>query len=269
MTASTTIVVPCFNEAQRLQPAEFQRFGRQVGSVRFLFVDDGSTDGTRSILEGLCAAAPDRFELLSLPDNRGQGEAVRFGIQRALARGDAYVGYWDADLATPLSEIPRFLSVLERHAERLLVLGMRRVRRDNGVKRHPLRRALGRLFGMVASRMLGLRIYDTQCGAKLFRRSAEIETLFAAPFLSRWIFDVELLARLIHIRGGRRWAAQQALAELPLRSWHDVAGSKVRAADFLQAIPELMRIGYELHCFKAKDAGSADRSRIASGSFSS
>lgn len=269
MRASATIVVPCYNEAKRLRLAEFQRFGSQVDSVRFLFVDDGSTDETRSILERLCAADPDRFELTSLPENRGQGEAVRFGIRRALARGDDYVGYWDADLATPLSEIPRFLSVLEQHAERLLVLGMRRVRHDNGVKRHPVRRALGRLFAMVASRMLGLRIYDTQCGAKVFRRSAEIETLFADPFLSRWIFDVELLARLIHARGGRISAAQQALAELPLRSWRDVAGSKVRASDFVRAIPELVRIGHEVHRVKSRTSASADRSRITSGSFSS
>jgi glycosyltransferase involved in cell wall biosynthesis len=267
MTARATIVVPCYNEARRLLPAEFLHFAGQVGWVRFLFVDDGSTDDTGSILRELCAASPERFELISLPRNLGQGEAVRSGVRRALARGDAYVGYWDADLAAPLSEIPRFVAVLEQQRERLVVLGTRRVLAYNRVRRHPVRRGLGRLFGLVAAKVLGLHLYDTQCGAKLFRRSAEVEALFAAPFLSRWIFDVELLARLIRQRGGRTSSAQQALAELPLQAWRDVSGSKVRPLDFLRAIPELAQIGGEVRRVRA--GAAADRSRIASSSFSS
>jgi dolichyl-phosphate beta-glucosyltransferase len=240
-----TLVVPCYNEAARLQPSAFVRFAEREPDVHFVFVDDGSRDATRAMLLALCRSAPERFELVVLAENRGQGEAVRAGIQRAFARGDEYVGFWDADLAAPLSEVPRFIDLLDRDDRCLFALGSRR-RTAGAIERHPLRHLLGRLFALVARAVLGIPLHDTQCGAKFFRRSPEVDQLFARPFISRWIFDVELIARLIRCSGSRG-DAQLRLAELPLRSWREVAGSRLRVADFARAPFEMLRIGRELY----------------------
>lgn len=246
VTAHCSIVVPCYNEAARFSPERFARFARAHGGVRFVLVDDGSTDATGALLRELCERDGARFELLTLARNVGQGEAVRSGIARALSGGARYVGYWDADLATPLEEIPRFIEVLDSDAACSLVIGSRRPATHNGVRRHPLRYALGRAFAWSASTLLRMRVYDTQCGAKLFRRSSEVEALFANAFVSRWIFDVELLVRLIRQRGSAR-AARSAVHELALHAWRDVEGSKLRAVDFARAPWELLKIGLQLY----------------------
>jgi len=240
------IVVPCYNEAQRLTPALFERFAAHEPSVRFVFVDDGSTDATRAVLSALCASNPARFELAPLAQNVGQGEAVRSGMARALASGARYVGYWDADLATPLDEIPRFARVLDQAPGCLVVLGSRVPHPNNRVQRHPLRFALGRAFAWTAASLLRMRVYDTQCGAKLFRRTPEVTALFAHAFISRWIFDVEILVRLIRLRGSVH-AARASMHELPLESWRDVAGSKLTPLDFARAPWELLKIGLQLY----------------------
>jgi glycosyltransferase involved in cell wall biosynthesis len=244
--ADVAIVVPCFNEARRLTPELFERFAAHEPSVRFVFVDDGSTDATRALLAELCAKQPERFELATLERNVGQGEAVRTGMARALDSGARYVGYWDADLATPLDEIPRFARVLDQTPGCLLVLGSRVPHPTNRVSRHPLRFALGRAFAWTAASLLRMRVYDTQCGAKLFRRTPEVSALFAHTFVSRWIFDVEILVRLIRLRGSVQ-SARASMHELPLQTWSDVAGSKLTPLDFARAPWELLKIGIQLY----------------------
>ncbi len=102
------VVVPCFNEANRIDTRQFQEFAAGCQSIRFLFVNDGSTDGTLGVLERLHAVAQDRFRFVHLSRNSGKAEAVRHGMLTALRERPQYVGFWDADLATPLDEIPRF-----------------------------------------------------------------------------------------------------------------------------------------------------------------
>ena len=102
---------------------------------------------------------------------------------------------------------------------------------------------LGRLFANVASFVLGLRLYDTQCGAKMFRVSSRPATAFEEPFLARWIFDVELFARMQASSFDFGAAPlEQILYECPLEHWEDVAGSKLKATDFLRAPAELVEI---------------------------
>lgn len=239
------IVVPCFNEAKRLEPRAFESFAHCHAGARFVFVDDGSTDETHALLLQLCEREPQRFELLTLEKNLGQGEAVRAGISHALRSDARYVGYWDADLATPLEEIPRFAEVLDRDEHCVLVLGSRRPTATNHVRRKPLRYALGRAFAWTAAGVLRMGVYDTQCGAKLFRRSPETASVFATAFVSRWIFDVEILVRLIRLRGSAR-AARTSVHELALHAWRDVEGSKLTPLDFARAPWELLKIGLSL-----------------------
>jgi dolichyl-phosphate beta-glucosyltransferase len=234
------IVVPCYNEEHRLDVEELRRFRLDLHQVEFLFVNDGSSDRTLDVLQSLVAGDPERFSLLDLPRNGGKAEAVRQGVLAAIARRPDFVGFWDADLATPLDELPRFLELLTGDPELHLIFGARVRLLGREISRQPARHYVGRIGATLISSSLGLSVYDTQCGAKLFRGSDELESVFSRPFLSKWIFDVEILARFIELWGRNRTA--RATYELPLRRWHDVRGSKVRSGDFLKALNDLWRI---------------------------
>jgi dolichyl-phosphate beta-glucosyltransferase len=238
--AGAQIVVPCFNEAQRLRPDAFRSYCARVPDVDFLFVDDGSRDETLARLRELERSLPGRAAVLHLERNEGKAEAVRRGMCAAFESDAPLVGYWDADLATPLDEIARFRAVLAAHPRVELVLGARVQLLGRLVRRSPIRHYLGRVFATGVSLFLRLPIYDTQCGAKLMRSDTGLAALFATPFEVDWTFDVELLARLVRLRG--RAAAREALYELPLERWEDVAGSKVAPADFFVAFAEIGRL---------------------------
>lgn len=241
--SAVIVVIPCFNEARRLATDTLERFADTHPNVRFVLVDDGSTDETRTILERLAAANPDAFSTVSLPHNMGKAEAVRRGVNAALEQNPSFVAYWDADLSTPLCEMDRFCDVLEDKPAVVAVLGSRVRRLGADIQRRAARHYLGRLFATAASVVLRLPTYDTQCGAKMFRVGPEIVAAFSEPFLSRWIFDVELLARLagqLERQTGREVAT--GFFELPLTAWRDVKGSKLGPRNMLVALLDLGRI---------------------------
>ncbi|HEV3137589.1 MAG TPA: glycosyltransferase [Pirellulales bacterium] len=237
------VVVPCFNEARRLNLPAIQEFGRHTDAADLLFVDDGSGDETLELLEHLNQCNPRRFGVLHLAENCGKAEAVRQGLLLALRSEADYVGFWDADLATPLADIEPFCRVLDRKRDIELVVGTRMRLLGHKIERRPLRYWLGRLFANTASLALGVRLLDTQCGAKLFRVTPELEQLFEQPFLTRWIFDVEILARMENARRDTsRPRLRDSIYEFPLDAWRDVAGSAVKSSDFLKATVELAQI---------------------------
>ncbi len=242
--AETVIVLPCFNEEQRLQPQIFLDFLRREPQIALLFIDDGSSDGTQQLLQELKQAAPsNRVDVVSLPRNQGKAEAVRQGLLRALAAKPVFVGYWDADLATPLAVSAHFRQLLTQNSNLNLVMGSRVQLLGRTIDRKIWRHYTGRVFATLVSLMLKLRVYDTQCGAKLFRASAELAKILELPFLARWVFDVEILARMQHEH--RRTGGQpleQRVFEYPLEYWRDVEGSKLRTGDFFIAFRDLIQI---------------------------
>ncbi len=239
----TIIVVPCYNEASRLDVEAFSDFVTQHDDIELLFVNDGSRDETARVLEQLRAQQPQRISIQHLPRNVGKAEAVRRGMLTAFARHPAFAGYWDADLATPLDEIPRFLKIMRRQKPVQLVMGTRVRLMGRQIERKVSRHFLGRIFATLASAILRLPVYDTQCGAKLFRISTPIVSLFQETFQSRWIFDVELLARCVaRARDGFLPPPHEIIYECPLRHWCDVSGSKLKPWDFVQAFVELFQI---------------------------
>jgi dolichyl-phosphate beta-glucosyltransferase len=242
MAAHCAIVVPCYNESQRLPAAAFESFleARQT-SAFFIFVDDGSRDQTLALLERIRKGREDRVAVLPLTPNRGKAEAVRTGINYAFAQGFAYAGFWDADLATPLTEIATFVDLLNGRPELDMVFGARVKLLGRHVERQPHRHYTGRVFATAVSIVLGLPIYDTQCGAKLFRCTPQMGSLFEEAFLSRWIFDVEIIARYIRLQKSPQ-EASRGIYELPLDTWADVKGSKLKPSDFVRAAYDLFRI---------------------------
>lgn len=234
----TVLVVPCYNEATRLDRAAFTAFLQEQPDVRCLFVNDGSTDDTARVLDDL-AATSDRMDALHLEHNSGKAEAVRQGMLWAFQTSCQYAGYWDADLSTPLDELPAFCSLLATQSDIDIVTGARIKLIGRQVERNPFRHYSGRAFATTVSVMFGIEMYDTQCGAKLFRVRPEVTDLFAEPFHTRWVFDVELF-----VRYNRSRDIKQHLVEQPLTRWKDVSGSKMRPFDFLRAPLELLRIHF-------------------------
>lgn len=240
MPPELALVVPCYNEAARLDPAAFLHFLTLHPGVRLVLVDDGSVDGTGEILERMRAAAPDAVTTIRHAANRGKGEAVRAGIVAAIAGNPAVVGFFDADLSTPLPAVDDFLAVLRMRPDVEFVLGSRVLLMGRDVKRRASRHYLGRIFATAVSLVLDLPVYDTQCGAKMLRVNAATGTLFAMPFRSRWIFDVELIARYLRLPvAAGEPSRRDRLYELVLPVWHDKPGSKVRWYDFARAMVDL------------------------------
>ena len=234
------LVIPCYNEELRLDVAAFERFLGATPGACLCFVNDGSRDGTGALLAAMAQRHPDRALAVTLPINGGKAEAVRHGVLRACSwKRFGYVGYWDADLATPLEEASVMQGLAISRPGVLVVMGLRLSRLGASVQVTPERHYLGRVFATCASLILGLPVYDTQCGAKLVEASM-VPKLFGEPFISRWIFDVEVLARLRNLIG--REAMLTAVVEMPLQTWHGISGSKMRPTAMLRAPLELVSI---------------------------
>lgn len=233
MAMKVALAVPCFNERERLDVARFKD-GAQRNGLQILFVDDGSTDGTAEFIAEQIQHQPD-LGLLRCSRNRGKGPAVRAGVLHlASAFPDVdWIGFWDADLSTPLEEVAHMLAFHEMEgADRDAVWASRVMRAGSRIERRFTRHLFGRLFATAAGELLGVRAYDTQCGAKLFRREA-VGRAFGDEFVSRWIFDIELYQRLGHDR----------ILECPVISWVDQPGSKISVLrEFPQVFRDLLRI---------------------------
>ena len=238
---TVAIVVPCFDEAARLDPAGLAGLAERTGA-RIVLVDDGSTDGTGALLQTLVDDQPDRFRLITLPTNVGKGETVRRGLLGALDEGAGVVGYYDADLATPPAEMARLVQVMVDHPELEAVMGARVGLLGHRIQRSTIRHYLGRVFATASSLVLGLDVYDTQCGAKVLRDGSVLRSALAEPFQSRWAFDVELLGRLHRGTGGGEGLPASAFREVPLTEWRDVGGTKIGLRSSMRAATDLVRI---------------------------
>lgn len=240
------IVVPCYNEERRLDLDAFERFLQEQKTTRLVLVNDGSSDDTRLLLHELAGRVPRQVQVLDLEQNVGKAEAVRAGVQRALQLQPPpeWIGYLDADLAVPLEEIPYFFSFakLQNNRQPLgMIFGSRVARGGAKIRRKWFRYYISRILATLRSQAVPLLIYDTQCGAKFFLREVA-QRLFAEPFISRWLFDVELFARFHQRAVARGGDADEELCEVPLRVWTEVEGSRTRLSDLPGHAWQLWRI---------------------------
>lgn len=236
---TTAVVIPCYNEAGRFDTAQVDELIE--ADLGVILVDDGSTDRTPKIIEEVCARHKGKVESLHMIRNVGKAEAVRRGMNHAHALGAEVTGYLDGDFATPASEMVRLVELLESDSSIKVLLGSRWLHLGSRIKRSNLRHYCGRVFATFASMTLKMPVYDTQCGAKLFRITETLLRAIDDPFDSTWAFDVELLARLEDGMGGAPYDMDD-FVEVPLEVWSDVPGSKINLVGMIRATLELFPI---------------------------
>jgi glycosyltransferase involved in cell wall biosynthesis len=225
------LVMPCYNEARRL---DFKKLSNCGDNCFFLFVNDCSVDGTLGLLK---RNLNKNMFILNLGKNHGKGEAVRKGMLhvKTLPIFDQinWVGFWDADLATPLSELNNFILFKDTfYPKAEAIFGSRIVRLGSSIMRSHKRRIAGRLFATFIGFTLGIVCYDSQCGAKLFRKDI-IDKYFKEPFVSKWLFDVEILLRM----------DQKNVAEYSLREWKDVPGGSLKVSSIaLVVLKDILKL---------------------------
>ena len=213
-----SIIIPAYNEAHRLE-ASITALRGYLASVPWthegILVVEKSTDGTLELARRLAAGAP-WLHVLGHDVQRGKGHAVRAGMLRA--RGEIAF-FMDADLSTPLPEIERFIARFsEAPGVDVLVGNRQHARSEILTQQHFLRRSMGQTFNAILRTIAGIRLADTQCGFKAFRRTAR-EAIFPLQKLDGFAFDVEVL--LLAERLGF------TVEDMPVQ-WSNAQGSKVR-----------------------------------------
>ncbi|MCB0666804.1 MAG: glycosyltransferase [Saprospiraceae bacterium] len=233
------MIIPCFNEANRLKVSDFERFLQDHARFDLLFVNDGSTDETANLINVICSKNANAMQL-SLDKNSGKAEAIRQGFLHILQTQNHYcVGYLDADLATPFSEILKMETTMKQYPSVKILLGSRWKRLGSKIERNWMRHYMGRIFATMVSMIFNLDVYDTQCGAKIMQAES-LEPIFEDPFVSRWFFDIEILLRIRRLNPDKSiddWAM-----EWPINEWKEIGNSRISLFDFLSVPYQLWKI---------------------------
>lgn len=235
------LIIPAYNEEKRLPIEAYILWLKQENNHRLIFVNDGSKDNTIEVLNKLKSEFLGNIEVLDLQKNVGKAMAVHAGFNYVFNNVNNYkehkaIGYLDADLATPLSEAVRLNDIL-LNSNLQLVFGSRILKIGSDIKRKGYRHYLGRVVATFISMALKLPIYDTQCGAKLFRLNEITSTIFRKSFVSRWLFDVEIFFRIKNACN-----FNEKVKEEPLLEWTEKGGSKITFKDTLKIPFELIKI---------------------------
>jgi len=239
------IIIPCYNEGDRLKSTAFSKFISDHQDYELCFVNDGSKDNTLVMLQNL-SSTNKRISLIDLTQNQGKAEAVRQGAHYFLDKTTVdTIGFIDADLSTGFEDYKNLTKSLVNNQNCDFVFGSRKLNKSEEVSRSLFRDFASFVIGMLIKLILRLPVKDTQCGAKVFNRSTA-QKGFKYPFISRWLFDIEIFLRLKKDLGKRKLI--QAMKEIPLKKWEDVDGSKISINDALKFPKVLMQIfnHYEL-----------------------
>ena len=231
------IIIPCFNEEKRILTDEFLEFAETHPNCNFLFVDDGSIDQTSQVINYLSNQS-NQIEGLILESNFGKAEAIRQGMLSIVDKKHYdCLGYLDADLAIPFSELERLMNKLVDGFH--FVFSSKKATADSELEIKFKRYFVGRVLSSMVRLSLKLKIYDTQCGCKLM--IGELASLsFKEKFISSWLFDIELIWRII-IAKGRTYFKEKAI-EIPVKRLIDRGSSRIKISDLFSLPFEFLKI---------------------------
>jgi len=234
----TSIVIPCYNEQKGISIGEYSQFLNANPEVLICFVNDGSSDGTQKVLEILKEKHNSQIHIISYQKNLGKAEAVRTGINYCNKNYNNHcIGYLDADLSASPEEFIELQSHLKGNI--IFCFGSRIMKIGSTIVRDNNRFIIGRIIATFISKLLRLKVYDTQCGCKIFTNEISI-LLFEKKFISKWLFDVELFYRMIAIFG--REKVVEKMVEIPLKQWIEKGDSKVKFSYFFTLWLDLYKI---------------------------
>lgn len=233
------VVIPCYNEENRLSSALFRDFIDKNVGYHLCFVNDGSTDNTLEVLEKLRAGNEEKISIYNCEKNGGKAEAVRQGIQFLTENIEFdYIGYLDADLSTDFRDFDDLVKTIG-NSDYKIVSGSRIARMGADITKESARKIISRTINLIIQTILGMPFKDTQCGAKIMNK--EIATLmFKKRFITKWLFDVEIFMRMRKHYGKKN--VKKYICEQPLKRWTHMEDSKLSMKDSVKIIGQLGQI---------------------------
>lgn len=243
------VVIPCYNEEERLLSDEFIRFIDKHSGYLLCFVNDGSRDNTLHVLNNLRKGREDFIHVYNCENNGGKAEAVRLGMLYLAKQQDLdYIGFLDADLSTDLSDFDDLVSTIEDSTFKI-VSGSRITRMGANITKGGGRQLISFIINFIVRSILSMNFKDTQCGAKIFKRDI-IKVAFQKKFITKWLFDVEIFLRVKkHFKLEK---ARRMMCEKPLKRWIHADGSKLSMKDSLKIVVQLAQIYWEYNMRKGK-----------------
>ncbi|MEP3210577.1 MAG: response regulator [Maribacter sp.] len=233
------VVIPCYNEGNRLSSALFQDFIDKNVGYHLCFVNDGSTDHTLEVLEKLRKGNKASISIVNCEKNGGKAEAVRQGIHYLSQQNDFdFIGYLDADLSTDFRDFDDLVKTIG-NSDFKIVSGSRITRMGANIAKESARKIISKTINLIIQSILGMPFKDTQCGAKVMDK--EIASLmFKNKFRTKWLFDVEIFMRMRKHYGKKN--AKNMICEQPLKRWIHADGSKLSMKDSIKIIGQLGQI---------------------------
>jgi dolichyl-phosphate beta-glucosyltransferase len=229
------MIVPCFNEEKRINLDYWNKL-TELTNVNWIFVNDGSSDGTKILLSQI-----NNSSIINLESNSGKAEAIRKGILETFNKDQSEIfqfGYLDADSAFEIEDIKNVIklffskeSTYDSYWGSRVALSGRIITRNN--LRHILSRILITIFGY----RLGNLPYDPQTGFKVFKFSNQQMSIFDKNFSTKWFVDLEILLRFKSVD-----KKDMKIWEEPVNSWKDIEGSKIRGLEIITVFRDLVKI---------------------------
>ncbi|WP_215224600.1 glycosyltransferase [Echinicola shivajiensis] len=236
------IVVPCYHVENRFPHHHFLTFAKLNPDVLLCFVNDGSKDNTSGVLKGIQMQSPDNIVVLNLKENGGKSAAVRHGMLYVHSKYSMnLLGFLDADMATTPEEWLKMALYKESYPKFGAIVGSRiqRIRAEiSSNEKDSLWKSILRL---VVKGILKTNFQDTQCGAKIFQRSL-VPFLFAEPFQTSGLFDVEIFLRLQQKFG--KTSLQKGVLEFPLMQWAEKGETRMKLIDSFKIPFQLFQLYY-------------------------
>ena len=239
------IIIPCYNEEQRLPFDKFLSFAQKNPEVLLCFVNDGSKDKTLGVLRGLQSECPENICVYNMEKNGGKSEAVRQGMLYVYQNyAVELLGYLDADLATLPEEWLLMAKYKMNYPQFGAIVGSRIQRLGANINRDDNRSFLSAIIKKAIKVILKTPFQDTQCGAKIFNRSL-VPFLFNKSFMTPWLFDVEIFLRLQKKFG--KTTLQKGVLEYPLMHWTEVGDSRLKFKDTIKIPLQLLKLYKQYH----------------------
>jgi CheY-like chemotaxis protein len=235
------VVIPCYNEEERLLSDEFISYIDKNSGYHLCFVNDGSKDRTLEVLKDLQKGREDFITVYDCEKNGGKAEAVRLGMLHMAKKEDLdYIGFLDADLSTDLADFDDLVKTIET-SDFKIVSGSRISRMGANITKESARKIISLTINFIIRKILKMDFKDTQCGAKIFHKDV-IDIAFGEKFVTQWIFDVEIFKRMSIHFGLKK--AKAMLCEQPLKRWIHADGSKLSMKDSVKIVGQLGQIAW-------------------------